>query len=397
MVPGLKVFEAGDRPKIEASGDLDLGRWAGRAHIESRAFSAALVEPWIGRGAMARMGAGGSLLDLDADFDLDPTTAGDAVTRGELRWRRGEQQLLAANADLRGLRLSDGRLDPAALAGGVRVSAGLPAGMLEPWLGGDLLADLEAAGTRLDPDVEIARDPIDLCPEIDAGARGRARLAWRRGDSTLLRAAADGPVKGLALRLDLLPAEAGRRQLRGELRAESWAEIDAAEIVAGRAEIELPDLAAALGGLRRRWPRLIPDDETAVALGERQGWPIAGALSATANLAGPVANPEIDGEAVWRRNDSIVHLAATGEPLTTRGEIRVDLEAIDLAGLGGLLTGPEGETPQGRIHDCAGSKGGSTENRRSGWRRVARYLSPGPSSAPTSGSKSRTRPPASVG
>ena len=92
---GLLLDRFGPR-RIEAAliggpaGELDLRRWSGRARLAANGLAAELVEPWIGRGTMERMGAAGSRLDLVADLESGRAIEHDLarVAAEEARRRR---------------------------------------------------------------------------------------------------------------------------------------------------------------------------------------------------------------------------------------------------------------------------------------------------------------------
>ncbi len=253
------------------------------------------------------------------------------------------------------LALAGGRL-AAALHLDVRQLPGelLATGLAEqggavPDLGGtvlDAVADLE---------VEAALGGPGGPPDRLSGA---ATLDWRRGEERLaavelqfsppapqgalsLDGGEESPVR-LAFDAAVLPAAPGRRDLRGELRAPSWADLAAGELAATTLEIEEPDLAAALDRLGLR---PAPD-----------GFQPAGDLGIRVDLRGPLIDPDLRLAAAWRLDGETlaevearsidgrasqaeaagVHLELAGSLLPAapgRREIRGELLAADLRDL----------------------------------------------------------------
>ncbi len=416
LLPGV---EAGGR--LEAAGRLDLRRRSGEARLDARQVPAALVEPWLGGATLERLGAAGTVLDADADLDLD---AGTLTGRATVDWRRRDERLLSADLDLARLTVAaDGTPELAGLGGTLRVSgADLAAELLlEPWLGAGAPERMRLGGTRFDLDATYALDPdapggargearldwrregrtllevdatltggalgaggaldlgslgidarltgrdlppeilavwvdltplerldlagtaVDLDAEVDLrdvrGAprvRGRADAAWRRGAEALVEVAARAPgtARGtlLAFEGQVLPAEDGRRGFAGELRAPGWSEIARARLESGRVELDLPDLSATLGALRRVWPRLATET-TYDPLFD-------GSLQAAVDVDGELADPRLGGSATWQRGDG-ARLALDGEGVPTRpaGDARLRFEAFDLASLDAFAPG----------------------------------------------------------
>lgn len=191
--------QTGPAGQVEARGDLDLRNWTGTAHWRAEEVPAALVEPWLGRATLARMGAAGSHFDLEGDVELEPGKVEELAVDADLAWRRGEVLLGRARADVRGLRTSG---EPGTrLAGEIELAGtGWRAELLEPWLGAEALERAGATGTHLDFDARLVLD------EDDAGDNaGEAEVLWQRGTDALLRLSADttGGVFGLGGQLDL--------------------------------------------------------------------------------------------------------------------------------------------------------------------------------------------------
>ena len=334
MEPGRLVPDLTAGGSLAAEGRYDARQRTGRASVQAEDLPAKLVEPWLGRQAMERLGAAGTRLDAATDLDLD---AGMLTGTSTVDWRRGEVPLLQADADLERLRLADdGTPDLDSLAGTLRVAArDLAPQLVESWLGPGTFEQLAAAGTRLDVTADV-----DSGSGREPGAAGRVDVVWRDADVVLLTASArasdadDGLP--LSLRAELLPASPGRRRFSGALHAADWSELATARIEGGRGEIELPDVAAAVDELRERWPLLVPeaaDDEF-----------FEGSLEAATDVAGRLPSPRFEGAATWRRNDgATVTFTGAGEPVTRQGQTRLEIGTLDLTALRGLVadTAPE--------------------------------------------------------
>ncbi|MCP4660431.1 MAG: BamA/TamA family outer membrane protein [bacterium] len=318
LVPDLA---AGGR--LTARGDLDLRSWIGEIHLEAQDFPSAALEAWIGEAA--RPGGAASTLDLSADLASDPEAAQQVTGEADLVWRQGDAVLLEA-----AVTVTDGKVEEEtgikleSLAGRIRaVARDLPADFLRPWIGGETLETLGGRGSRLDlvAELAVAADRLE-------DPTGRAELVWHRGGERLLEAAAqvvDGDAAlGLEFTASLLPEAAGERRLTGELAAASWPQIGAGELRRTRLALEIPDLAAAARDGRRLWPRIL--DEASAQ------WPLEGGLSATAEIHGPLAAPEVALDATWQDGErSRLVLSATGQPLAQQGSGRLVIERLDLA------------------------------------------------------------------
>jgi len=89
--------------RVEAAGRLELpdpgSPPTGTVRLRASGFPPELLEPWLGGETLARLGAGGTHLDLDADLRLaspvPEATTGDAT----LVWRRGDEVLLRARVE----------------------------------------------------------------------------------------------------------------------------------------------------------------------------------------------------------------------------------------------------------------------------------------------------------
>lgn len=220
IIPGLTVGGP-----VQASGALDLRAWTGQAQLEADGFPAEVVEPWVGPQAMQRLRIAGSVLDLDADLELDPTIFGQVDAQLTADWRRGTQPLLNAEAEVQDLQVAEGLdiprlLDPAVVRGVVRVSGDdLPAGLLDPWIlpllprpGVD--PSIFTADARLAIDVDYAFDPSD-------GTRGRGEVLWRQGPEA--RLSLDAVSSGGRLDLDDLRPATTQIAVRGERLPERFA------------------------------------------------------------------------------------------------------------------------------------------------------------------------------
>ena len=340
----LLVAEA-DFRRLEPT-ESDSGNFSGLAGelriIASDLRTELLLAPWLDRAGVVRMRAEGTHFDLDGTYTLEAAAPGGARARAALTWRRGQTTLLTATVRSTGGAVrGNGTLDLDSLTGTLRLAGqGLPLELAEPWVDWGTLERFGAAGTVLDVEADL-----DLAGVRAARIAGRSDVVWRNvGDTLLAVAIRTLPVrKGLRLGVEgrLLPASPGYRRWAGELSAPGWSEIGAAGTVDGQAELEIPDLAAALADLRRRWPRLVPE----IAY---EPW-IEGSLEAMAATTGRPASPHASGMATWRRPDgAILTLTAAGEPLTPQGEAHLRLEALELESLG-QLAGGAGSELAGRV------------------------------------------------
>ncbi len=318
--------------RVEGDGELDLRLWSGTARWQAHEVPAKLVEPWLGRDALERMGAADSHLNVDADVVLDPEAAEEIAVDADLAWRRGDSLLGEVRADVRGLRIAGE--SGVELAGEVRVTGtDWHAELLEGWLDADTFGRAGAAGTRFDFDARL-----DLADGEEDG-RGLANVRWRRGTEELVKLDATATIPRSSDRAQgtfiaaLLPEHSGRRRLEAELLATDWQRLDAAEITDGTVELEAPDLRAAIEELRQIWPRMVPEIDPQ--------WPVDGSLSLTADLGGTVQDPEVGAEATWQRQETILTIDADGEPLALRGQARLTVADLDLVNVRELAGAPD--------------------------------------------------------
>ena len=191
----------------------------------------------------------------------------------------------------------------------------LPGELLTPGLALSNVGGLDLTGTDLDVDAELrieialARrggDPIDRLA-------GHASLVWSNEIERLATAsltALDEPAGiGFAFQAAVLPDEAGRRQLDGELHAPSWLELTGGELRRTRLDFTVPDLATAA---RRLGVQAGAD-----------GFQPLGELRATGDAEGSLMSPDLRLATRWQLD---------GEPLLT-----AELRSIDGVGPGKAL------------------------------------------------------------
>ncbi|HEX4963396.1 MAG TPA: translocation/assembly module TamB domain-containing protein [Thermoanaerobaculia bacterium] len=256
-----------------------------------------------------------------ANFDLD-----------------AEPRALAAGAPPRGRIRANGNLALPANTGQVKLIAEeIPAEALRPWLDPKLYGDLALAGTLVD-----LKGDATIGPGEWTRVAGTAQGGWRRGNLRLAQAEVKltpGVPLAATVAADLLPGSPGRRSLQGTLRAASWAEMAKATAEGVRAQVALPDVAAALAEARSLWPRLVPPPPPGV--------PIQGSLTADVHASGDLASPTATMDATWvPREGSLVNLKGQGKPRTWTGSATVRMEALPLElaaafapGLSGTVTG----------------------------------------------------------
>ena len=211
------------------------------------------------------------------------------------------------------LSFADGRLDA-----NLRLDVGeLPAELLRPMIASE---DIELAGTVLEADADLQveaalanDDPLDRLS-------GHADVIWRRGDEQLVTASlrpgdGDGPGIRLAFDAQVLPAEAGKRRVTGELRARRWLTLDQGELAATRVDLEVPELATATALLG------LPPD-----LG---GFHPAGEIRASVDVEGPLFHPDLRLDADWLLNgESLAAVRAnTRSSLELEGPLGLAFEA----------------------------------------------------------------------
>ncbi|MCP3956494.1 MAG: BamA/TamA family outer membrane protein [bacterium] len=222
----------------------------------------------------------------------------------------GEPMQLAVNLHMEPARLfpdltSGGGLDASGelslsegkrLLGSLRLDAReLPGELLQPLLASSI--DLfDPAGTEImvDADVDFALDLRSGTAAEESVLRhfgGHAAVDWQRGDEQLVTAGvrsiedqAGAPVR-LAVEAEILPADAGRRQVAARLLAPGWADLADGELEEARLDLEIPDLAAMVERLGYS--------------GAPGGFRPAGELRATAQAEGPLRRPEIESRGTW--------------------------------------------------------------------------------------------------
>jgi outer membrane protein assembly factor BamA len=253
-----------------------------------------------------------------------------------------ESLALAAGLPPRGQIRASGRLSLPEGSGQVKLAAEeIPAELLKPYLEPKLYAELALAGTLVDLKADATLGPGNL-----TRAAGTAQARWRRGPLRLAQAEVrlrpgDSAIEAMtaAVAADLLPGSPGRRSVQGTVHAASWAELLRATADGVRAQVQLPDVQAALTEARSLWPLLIP--------APRPGVPLQGSLAADVHLSGSLAAPAADVDATWHPQEgALVRLQAKGQPRTMTGSATVQAETLPLEllaafapGLAGTVTG----------------------------------------------------------
>ena len=252
-----------------------------------------------------------------------------------------EPRALAAGVPPRGQIRANGRLALPEGSGKVTLTAEeIPAEVLKPYLDPKLYADLALAGTFVDLKADATLGPGNL-----TRAAGTAQARWRRGSLRLaqadVRLAPGGSPNQIDATVvaDLLPGSPGKRAVQGTFHAASWAEVANATAESVRAQVQLPDVQAALAEARSLWPQLIPAPP--------QGVPLQGSLAADAHLSGALSAPAAEVDATWLpQAGASVHLQAKGQPRTMAGSATVRAETLPLEllaafapGLAGTVTG----------------------------------------------------------
>lgn len=353
----LADLEAGSRLKVR--GLLNLAERSAEMDVTAENVPSEALAVWIGEAALP--GGGPSCLDLRAWLNAVPDPLlGDAsrlTGEGTLRWSQEKRELLTADFLLEDGSWDADGVDPATLRGRARLdAAAVPATVLNPFVDAKTRSDLALAGTSLDAGLDVRlglANPEELVADL--------AVLWRRGEEPLVDLAArtidtDGAVEdGVNVRLDatLLGNVPGLREVHGVLRAESWEALadsggTAITVQDGVLNLELPDLDAAHGDLRQRWPAFVPDLE---------GLPSdvldAVALNATAEFEGTLGGVDADVNATWTAPD----LDATGKLFVgwrretgTRVDGTVDFAAEGV--YGGQLQLAGGLDPEGELFDA---------------------------------------------
>ena len=180
----LELDIAGFAPALEASGRLQASGALGLGDplrlymaIDARQVPAALLEPWLGRAALARSEVEGSTLDLVADVAVDAEASEPLSVRAEGRWVGPRRVLLEGSVTAHGAALDDqNRFDPGQLVARARIVGDeLPAEIFQNWLDERRWKLLGAGGTTLDVALELAiHEPSGRGAELSASA------FWRR-------------------------------------------------------------------------------------------------------------------------------------------------------------------------------------------------------------------------
>lgn len=249
-------------------------------------------------------------------------------------------------------------LDVRAMVGSLKVDGELvPADVLRPYLG-VLGPELALEGTS----VELTAD-IDLGGPRTTSARGDARLAWRRGEETLLTAETTGlPSDGTDLRLAvdarLLPAVPGSPAVEGTVVIPASRTLGFEDLRARLTTSDLPSLLDSLSGLApapiervRAWLR----PET-LRLGSfdmgglesdrhpsRGGRLVADRLEVDARIDGSADAFAFDVDADLRGDPSRLRVAASGRWPVDGGRVEITARnlplALDASDAGSILSG----------------------------------------------------------
>jgi outer membrane protein assembly factor BamA len=324
-----------------------------------------------------------------AGLDLEASASGTASAAGPLTaplHLAAEPALLAPELGTGGtvsatatVRLPERTVEAHVEAVGLAVAA------LRPYLGDETLALAAAAGTTVDVTADLGGPIAD--PDRIAGT---AHLVWYAGDEHRLDATAtldprpesEHPVR-VAFAAALLPDLPGVRRVDGAATAATLQGLARGTLEPTTLTLDVPDLAAAYGDLRARWPLLVPELGVTEAMGRAPGatgsfvapadagapqddsplgpgtqalraagnrstpaW-LIGALRATATASGTFAAPHATLDATWTPEaGSAVTVTARGEPLARRGEAAVVADGLRL----GLLRPDLGGTVSATVH-----------------------------------------------
>ncbi len=355
--------------------------------IDAQRLPAELLVPMLGLSGVDGLDVNGTMLNLKADvetrialdrsaeqrFDrLSGEITADWVAPDERRlelvvWSLDSADTTDINLAFDANILPDGR-DTRRLVGSLQAASwlDLAAGTLGPTRVDVTIPDLVDAANRLgwaldlggfEPtgelslEGEVAGPLASLALHIDAG--------WRLDDEPLLTASVRslsgvGVEQPLHLEIEaaLLPSADGRRQVAGEVSASSLAAL-ADNLEAGRLEalalnLQIPDLAQAMGDLRQLWPRVFPGHEFPAEWveGEVPEGLLSGSLDLVAAGAGMLVAPRVEAEGDWqplagerlRFEVAAVPIAAAPYFAGMAGA-RVELTGFEIGRLGETLAG----------------------------------------------------------
>lgn len=215
---------------------------------------------------------------------------------------------------------------------------GLPAELLEPFVGSASLDRAAARGTRLDLDLGVDLALGEGVLEA-ARARGQADVVWRNDsevlvDATLRTLDVPGdsepraPVRA-ALDAQLLPALAGSRRIEASLTAPSWSELAQVRSDVATIGLDLPELSTFRRWLEERWP---------TALESLPELPWRGSLNLRADVAGRLDDPQVRARGTWRPGGpSRLDVKLAGRPVARRGTVELVSHDLDLGVLRSTL------------------------------------------------------------
>ncbi|MCG8458596.1 MAG: translocation/assembly module TamB domain-containing protein, partial [Holophagales bacterium] len=153
---------------LQASGNLELRSLVGRIRVRAERLPAEVLEPALGSTTLDRLGARGTLLELDADVDLpgigeagggEATPAPVPAVSAELHWRRDQEMLLRAEVSTAASSRSSLELE-------VRASL-LPELEGRRSAAGRLLVPLGGAGADAGPTIGDGARVVVQAPELD--------------------------------------------------------------------------------------------------------------------------------------------------------------------------------------------------------------------------------------
>ena len=337
---------------VQADADLDLRRRRGRLELRAERVPAELLEPWLGREVLDRIGASGSTLQATADLDL--ASGGRETASGEARvvWDGERAPLLEAH-----LRLTEGGVDSAGVLdweslGGelVAKASRLPAEALRPFLGSERFAQLSLAGATLSLDgqatasagevagiAEGTRSPGALVATLD-GTLDKDGERWLVVRASTVKPPAKAGPRGLAAEVnaDLWPELAGERGARGTVWVASRSEITSPTLDRVDASVVTSDVTELWRALEERVPRLLATLPLPEAFDPSL---LSGPATARARLSGAAASPDVVASLDWTPSPgSSLELRASGRasaPLSGEAQLRV--VELDLARLRGFL------------------------------------------------------------
>ncbi len=301
-----------------------------------------LFEPFLSPTAIARLRLSGSTLHLESDFDLEKSGPGleslAIESDAAITWRRQSEVLLTAEAEVRQSPAGETVIGLEAdvlpgLAGRRRVSGDATV----PDWSDATTAELDALAVLLEVDdaataarqLGLTREAIEhwgLSGEVTVDLRAvgpvlRPRVSgdvrWHEAGSRLLTASVSSaggldlqtetPTE-LAVELDLLPDDPGRRVARGTVRVTSWSEPTGVELVDSRLLLDIVDLSSTSRRFEQRWPAL------STGWSSYQGL-LVGGLDLELQANGPLTRPDVRFDGSWR--------PAPDEALELRGRVGV--------------------------------------------------------------------------